>query len=356
MASNDSRARLDTLKRTFSSVNYATLVLLAVFFNLFLMVISFFILSPSPLDLQRFIWFEVSTLILIPVLGSFSICFFASIKTLRRITVSPVYVVLLTLVPALVLGAYVEYTVYVSVPETARMNAVFNYMFSTMILYLLWTYLAGVVLHPVIRSLIGAYAERDNIQSGTSFYKTSIPIGHMLNTMEDKKWLSELCSLRIVEKKEEENIVRLKLNKYKTNFYLAVFVRKVDSEILVSLTPYQLKENLAEKTIHVSNDSKQYLKAQTVEMEKSLKLEPISAEKSEILYDAINYAMSPARFPIILKYRNEFLVVAVALFFSMLATLSYFAGMIEIQTLVGIIAIIVAIGSTAITLLSKKQT
>ncbi len=236
---------------------------------------------------------------------------------------------------------------------TFRMNSIFSYLFSVFLVYLFLSYVAGIFMQPLIRGLIGAFAERENIKLGTNLYRVS-HIKNILEKMEDKKWLSDLCSMRIVGKKEGKDEIRLKLNKYRTNFFLAIYAKRAGSENLVSLTPYELIENPAQKIISASNDSKYSLDPQMEEIKKSLNLVAISGEKPEILYDSINYTMSPARFPMLVKFRNQIFAVFATSLLSVLAALAYFTGILNLQTVVGIIAIIVALGSTALNMVSKK--
>lgn len=343
----------ETFERPLASIGYASVVFLGVFFNFLLMVFSFFISQPSRSNPQGTTWFNIALWLVIPILGSFSFSLLLSAKMPRRIVVSPVYIMFFTSIPAFTLGTYVQFTMSSYDPESA-MNSVFEHLFLSILIYMFLNYFSSLLMHPIVRRLFGAFAERHNIESGTNFYESSMPFGSIQSKTEDKRWLSEYCGMRIVEDKRKENIIKIKLNKYKTDFYLALYARNVGSKTSVSLTPYELKENPAEKLVRVSDDSKHFLEHQIGQIEKSLELVLIPAEKSAIFYDSVNYTMSPARFPAILKYRNQLIIAGIALLTMVIMTLIYHVGFIEIQTLVGVIAIIVALGSTAVNMLSKK--
>ena len=233
------------------------------------------------------------------------------------------------------------------------MNNVFAFLFLGVIAFLLWIYLSINFSQPVIRNLIGAYAERSNLQDGTTLYQTP-DLEHILEKIENKKWLTDLCSLRVFERKEDEDEIKLKFNKYSTNFYLSVYGKKVKSECYVALTHFQLFENLAEKAIVTNNDSRECLRPQIVEFEKSLNLKSTSVKKDQILYPSLNYAMAPARFPMLLRYRNQMITIAVTSLISGLVGLARFMGGLDNEVFLGILAIVVALGSAAFTIINKK--
>jgi len=275
--------------------------------------------------------------------------------TSRRITISPVYVMLFTFIPSSLLGAYVVHEQNYMMVPTARVQLVVNFLFSTSVLYIFLLFFLSRVLHRIIRGLIGAFAERDNIRSGTEVYGTSLLLENILLKIDDRKWLSDLCGMRIVERKEEENEIRLKLNKHETNYYLSIYSEMTDSKVLFSLTPYELDENLAKKNIIVSEDCRLSLRHQIEEMKESFELKEIpESESSRIVRDSLNYAMSPARFPMIYRYRLQFSAIVVSVILSVLSISVYYTGLISLEILVGIIAIVVAIASAAINLLSRK--
>lgn len=353
MSSKSSTSRKDFFKEPLKSIGYIAIVFLGVLFNLFLMVISFLLSQPSQNNAYGNDWFFASILFLVPLFGSFLFCVLASLKMPRRIVIAPIYVIVFSIVPTLILGSYVIHSLDFNYSSVFRMNSIYNYLFITILLYLFWGYTGGIFFQPIVRGLVGAFAERDNIKSGTKFYKIS-HIKNVFERFEDNKWLSDLCSMRIIEKKEEKDEIRLKLNKHRTDFFLTICAKRVDSKNLVSLTPYELIENPAQKVISVSDDSKYSLSPQMEEIKKALNLEQISSEEPEILYDSINYTMSPARFPMLLKFRNQILVMFVTLLLSGLTVLTYFTEIFSIETVIGIIAIIVALGSTAFNIVGKK--
>ena len=266
------------LRKPLRHLEYDILVFFCVGINFALMIVSYMIFGPKSFDTTKVLWFHVSILAFVPTLGTFFICLLVSTKT-QHILVSPVYVTFFTAIPALILGVYVQYAMNYSLLEVERMNSVFAYLLVGVFAYFIWFYLSGSLSQPIIRNLVGAYAERGNVKSGTTIYQTS-DVERILEKMEDKKWLSDLCSLRIVERKEDKNEIRLKLNKHNTDFFLSVYGRKLESESYVALTHYELFENLVEKTIMVNDDSRVCLRPQIVELEESLELKPVSVKKA----------------------------------------------------------------------------
>jgi len=352
MSSENGNEKQGLLVKPFRHIGYISDVLLCVGFNLGLMVVSYIILAPS-FDSNRLLWFQVSISVFVPIFSTFFICLLASLRTQSRVLISPTYVTLFTGIPALVLGSYVEYSVYYYLDGISRMNNVFAFLFLGGIAFLLWIYLSIYFSQPVIRNLIGAYADRSNIQDGTTLYQTP-DFEHILEKIENKKWLTDLCSLRVFERKEDEDEIKLKFNKYSTNFYLSVYGKKVKSECYVALTHFQLFENLAEKVIVTNNDSRECLRPQIVEFEKSLNLKSTSVKKDQILYPSLNYAMAPARFPMLLRYRNQIITIAVTSLVSGLVGLARFMGGLDNEIFLGILAIVVALGSGAFTIINKK--
>lgn len=233
-----------------------------------------------------------------------------------------------------------------------QMNLV-SYVFVVIMFYLILTYVAVVFMQPILRSLIGAYAERENLKSSTTFYKTD-NLKNILEKIEDKKWLSDLCSMEVINRKETENNFQLTLSKYLTPFYIAIFGKKIETGSYVSITGYKLDENVYKKEIISSEESQYSLAPQIKEMEKTLKLEPVSSEKAEISYEAINYVMSPARFPKLIQYRNEILVGVSSAFFCMVVIIAYLISSIDAQISLGLIALIVSLGIGVINLLRRK--
>lgn len=342
-------------ERPLSQMRYNVLVFLGVVLNAFLMILSLRFSNPSPYNPQGYSWFLVSVYIIVPDLGSFVYSLFASITTPRKYTISPVYIVFFSIIPAYLIGSYVTYEIYGLQPINTRISEVINYLYIVTLLYLLWIAFSIVAMQPIIRGLIGAFAERENIKSGTLFYNASISLGNVLEKIEDSKWLSDLCSMEIADRKEKPNELQLRLNKHETDFYIALYAKKTNSETHVSLTPYEMEANPAKKIIHVSDDSKSCLQPQIEQLERTFKLNKVQAENSDIVYEAVNYAMSPARFPAIVKYGKQISVASAISIASILVIILYFTGLIkELQTTIGIIAIMVALGSTAINLLSRK--
>jgi ABC-type multidrug transport system fused ATPase/permease subunit len=352
---SDKATETEELKRPLSQIQYNVIVFLGVVLNAFLMILSTSFSNPSLNNPQGYFWFLLSIYIIVPFLGSFIYSLVASIASPRKYTISPVYVVIFSIIPAYLIGSYVVYEIYSLPPVDIRISQVMSYLSGVTVFYLIWVIASILVLQPIVRGLIGAFAERANIKSGTLFYTTSTLLGNILEKIEDSEWLSDLCSMEIFDRKEKEDELKLRFNKHKTNFYLVLYAKKESSETHVSLTPYELEENLVKKIIRISEDSKHYLQPQIEEFEKVFKLDKIQAEKSDIVYESLNYAMLPVRFPAIIIYGKQISIAALMSIGSILVGISYFTGVIkEVQTVVGIIALIVTIGSTAINILSRR--
>lgn len=285
--SNGAEAAPTALKRPLRSIAYLSVVFLGVLVNLTLMVLSFVIIRPSELGGARTTWFLIAIAAFIPVLGTLIYCFAGSLRMANNIVISPTHVILFTIIPALAIGAYVEYSMSYLYPEAYRMSNVFGYLFLAIISFIIWIYLAALVFQPIIRSLIGAYAVRENITKGTSVYTTT-DLWHILEKTEDKKWLSEICSLSVVDRKEELDEIMLKLSKYGTHYYLSVYGKQTTSKCLVALTPYELFENAAEKIVFVSDDSLKGLSLQIREIASAWELAPISTHVPQIVYASAN--------------------------------------------------------------------
>lgn len=341
-------------KRPLSQMRYNALVFLGVLINFFLMIL---VTSFSNLSLSNpigYTWFLLFILMLIPLIGTLVFTILVSITMPRKYTLSPVYVMLFTIVPAYLVGAYVNYEMYSQTLIETRFLNVMGYLFITSWLFFVWILISTVVMQPIVRGLVGAYAERDDLKGGTIFFKSSISLESILEMIEDAKWLPDLCSMDIVDRKEEKSELKLRLNKHETNYYVALFARRIDNQTFVALTPYELDENLAKKRILVSDDCKNFLQPQMKIFLDSFKLTEISGEPN-IVYESVNYAMSPARFPAIVKYGKQISVAAVVTTASMTVVTLYSVGAVkEVQTAVGIVAVMVALGSTAINLLSRK--
>lgn len=342
------------IKNPLSNIAYMTLVYFGVIVNSLMMVITFFATNPVYGNPNGYFWFNLSVLLIIPVLGTFLYSLFASLLISRRIVVSPLFVGLLTCFPAVGIGAYheYEYTLYLS--PSARMQSVFGFMFAATLAFLFLFFVAGSPMQVGLRSLIGAYAERSNIESGTLFYETEVSTANILHRLEDSDWLTNKCSLRLVEKKEARNETRAKLQKFETDFYFALYAKDDGSKTLVSIIPYQLMTNPAEKIVFVSQASKESLAVQLDILVKDLQLKQDSGVKSKILRDSANHAMEPARFPAILKYRSHFVLTSVAIVLSIGTFAAYSAQIITDQAALSIIAIIVAIAGTAINIVGRK--
>jgi hypothetical protein len=341
------------LGKPLRSIGYVSVVFLGVLANLTLMVLCFLIIRPSELDAARTMWFLLAISVFVPVLGTFIYCFAGSLRMPNRIVISPAYVTLFTAVPTLAVGAYVEYSVNHLFSEAYRMSTVFGYLFLAIIAFIIWTCVAASIFQPIIRSLVGAYAVRENIREGTSVYTTT-DLEHILEKIEDKKWLSEICSLSVVDRKEEQDQIKLKLGKYATSYYLSIYGKQTSTQCLIGLTPCELLENPAEKIVFVSDDSKKSLSLQTEEIVRALELTPTSTDKPPILYASVNYAMSPARFTGLQTYKNQ---IIVAVLFSTAAGIAVFArflGSIDDSQFLGSLAILAALGSTAFVQVSKK--
>lgn len=342
-------------KKPLSQMRYNILVFFGVLVNSSLMILSVYLCRPSYFNAQGSSLFLISIYLIIPTLGSLVYSLFVSIVIPRKYTVSPAYVVSFSIVPAYLLGAYVTYEIYSLQTESIRISAIMSHLITTSLLYFFWIGASIVVMQPIVRGLVGAYAERENVKSGTLSYKTSIPLNNLLEKIEDSKWLSDFCSMRIIDRKEKDNVLQIRFCKFETRFYLALYAKRTDSETLISLTPYELDENLAKKIIRISDDSKSCLQPQIEEFEEEFQLEHISTEDLGILYESINYAMSPARFPAIVSYGKQISVAAAVLIGSLLIAISFLTGAIpEVQTAISIIAILVAVGSTTITILSRR--
>jgi hypothetical protein len=352
-SSDTTEEALPILRKPLMSIGYISVIFLGVLLNLMLMILCFFIIRPSDSDSSRTALFLSAISIFVPLFGTFLYCLAGSLRMPGRITISPSYVMLFTSIPTLALGGYVEYSVSHLLLEDARMNSVFAYLFLVVLAYVIWIYLSISVFHPVIRGLVGANADRDNIQKGMKIYLAA-DLEHILDRMEDKKWLSNICSMTVVDRREEQGQIKLKLSKYNTNFYLSIYGKQVGSECFVSLTPYELIENPAEKVVLVNDDSRNGLKLQMSELEHTLGLTLLSTDKPQILYNSANYTMSPARFPGLQKYRNQ---IIVSVFFStatVIAVLARLAGSIDDNQFLGAMAILAALGSTAFVTASGK--
>jgi len=342
-------------ERPLSQFHYILTVFLGVVLNIFLMIFSAIFSSPSLNNPTGYYWFLLSIYIIVPVMGSSIYSLVVSITSPKKTITSPVFIILFSIIPAYLIGSYTIYEIYSLQAIETRFSEVMSYLIGATVFYSIFVFFAIMIMQPIIRGLIGAFAERANISSGTLFYTTSIPLGNILEKIEDSEWVSDFCSMEIFDRREKENELELRFNKHKTDFYLALYAKKVNSRIQVSLTPYELEENLEKKVIRVSENSKHYLQPQIEELEKTFKLDKIQAEKSAIVYESINYAMSPARFPAIVTYGKQISIVTGVLIGSILVGILYFTGDIkEVQTVISIIAIIVTLGSTAISILSRR--
>lgn len=348
------------LENPLASTHYGTLVIISTAFNLFLMLLSSGYANPSSSNPQGVVWFKICILLLVPAIGTFSFCLLASLMLPRRVTLSPAYVNVFTFLPAVLMGTYVEYASDSLYAEPLRMSMVASFALLAIVAYVSMIYLSIYALQPIIRSLVGSYGELDNIRTGTRLYSTSLSIKQIIHKMEDGSWLSNLCSMNGKIERKEENRLQVKLSKYQTNFYVVFCAEKSESGTLIGLTPCELRQNLATKDIAVTDESLRFLQPQITEIEEELKLAYIPAEKAcaaselDFFLESVDYAMSPARFPLLFKYRNQIIVLAVCSFLSVVALAAYFAHFIEVQTFVSIIAIIVASGGTAISVLSRK--
>jgi hypothetical protein len=292
----------------------------------------------------------------IPLPATFLTCLFSSFFTKRKTLVSPLFVMIGNLIAATLLNGVMAIYVYSSppfAPETAR-TSFLGVLYITVFFYFLWT-LASTLLNGLIRGLIGAYSEDENIENLVAFYESPLTPREMMHEIEKEEWLNDICSLGVANKTEGDDLLKLRLEKLGTDFYLGLYAKSESkNRSLVSLAPHQISENITSKTITSSQHVKDVLTYQLQEIEKQLKLKSISKGEAKILPETIDFVTSPARFPLLVKYRKESAIVIAGILSTLLLSISYLTRAIDSTMFISILAIIVTAAIALVDIAYRK--
>jgi hypothetical protein len=328
-------------------LSYFALIVVNVFVNIVFMIVM----------LMNFKEFGILYNLFIPLPTTFLTCLFSSLSTKRKTLVSPSFVMVGNLIAATLLNGVMATYYYRSppfLPEYAQ-ESFLMVIIITAFFYLIWT-LASFLLNSLIRGLIGAYAETQNIENLVSFYKSPMTPHEMIHEIEKEEWLNDICSLDVVNKTEEDDLLKLRLGKLNTDFYLGLYVKgESKNRSIVSIAPHQISATIVSKTITSSQHIKDVLAYQLQEIETQLKLKTISNDEARILPETVEYVTSPARFPLLVKYRKESAIATGGILTTLGLSITYLTKAIDSMTFVSILTMVVTATIALVDIVHRKS-
>jgi hypothetical protein len=296
--------------------------------------------------------------ILIPLPVTFLVCLFSSFFTKRKTLVSPAFVMVGNLIAASLLNGVMATYYYRSpplLPEYAQ-SSILGVVYTTVFFYFLWILASVFLLNGLIRGLIGAYAETQNIENLVGFYESPMTPHEIIHDIEKKEWLNDICSLEVVNKTEEDNLLKLRLGKLETDFYLCLYAKSESKgRSVVSIAPHQISESIISKTITSSQHVKDVLEYQLQKVKTQLKLKTISMDEARILPETLEYVTSPARFPLLVKYKKESAIATGGILAIIGLSVTYSTKAIDSTMFVSILTMVVTAMIALIDLVYRKR-
>jgi hypothetical protein len=181
----------------------------------------------------------------------------------------------------------------------------------------------------------------------------------------NKKWFVLHCGMWTKENRCEKGEMKLRLGRYGTNLYLAIYgaPKTSDGNTLMNIVPYALVENLRRKDIIANEEIKRLLAPQIEQIEKELAAFRIVENKRFLssqfrVPETVQYVLSPTRYErtrLVQEHKLEVGVVGAAAALLMILTSLAVTGFLASTLFIGSAGITITASIGIIGLLIRRR-